>query len=257
MCLVFLAIGVGSKYKVVVASNRDEFLQRPSAMANLWSDPHCDVLAGRDLEPSRPANGTWFGMTKHGRFGVITNYREPLPSPPPQQRGRGLIIRDWLTAPPTVSLGQYAAQVHQERAEYGGFNVLLADLAPDTPDMLYVRNREHKDDLLPVSAGVVHGLSNQTLDDPWPKVQAGKTRLQRLLDQDLLEDDMVKGMLDILSDNTRYPDHELPKTGVAISWERALSSAFVTNPELDYGTRTQVGVKVDTALPWMLPGTLR
>jgi uncharacterized protein with NRDE domain len=72
MCLILVAWQVHPDYPLVVAANRDEFYQRPSAAAARWSeDPR--VLAGRDLE----AGGTWLGVRDDGRFAAVTNVREP------------------------------------------------------------------------------------------------------------------------------------------------------------------------------------
>jgi len=44
---------------------------RPTQPAHFWPDEPC-LLAGRDAL----RKGTWLGVTKHGRFALITNYRE-------------------------------------------------------------------------------------------------------------------------------------------------------------------------------------
>ena len=106
------------KYKLILASNRDEFLARPTRRPCFWdeiddvktkknneekedgmviaqmqepdivtssissstssalsssSSPFSHVLAGKDLA----AGGTWMGVTRTGRFGVLTNVRTP------------------------------------------------------------------------------------------------------------------------------------------------------------------------------------
>jgi hypothetical protein len=43
-----------------------------------------------------------------------------------------------------------------------------------------------------------------------------------------------------LANRTIYPDNQLPGTGVALGWERALSAAFVDAPAWGYGTRTSL-----------------
>ena len=52
-------------------SNRDEYHRRPSALAHRWTtDPN--ITAGQDLEQL----GTWMGVTRSGRWAVVTNFRE-------------------------------------------------------------------------------------------------------------------------------------------------------------------------------------
>src|SRR5262245_54377356 len=88
MCLLVLAWQVHHRYRLVVAANRDEFHERPAAPLAKWPAPD-DILAGRDLR----AQGTWFGLDRHRRFGVITSFRE-LCSPQPDALTRGALIPD-------------------------------------------------------------------------------------------------------------------------------------------------------------------
>lgn len=71
------------RYALVLASNRDEYLTRPTKRAHVWAQEEEGeeeegttkevVLAGRDLM----GGGTWLGVTKSGRVSVLTNYRTP------------------------------------------------------------------------------------------------------------------------------------------------------------------------------------
>ncbi|CAN0091106.1 unnamed protein product, partial [Laminaria digitata] len=61
--------GLRGRYKLIVASNRDEFRDRASAPIHFWTDAGSDILAGRDLK----AGGTWLGLTRSGKLAVITN----------------------------------------------------------------------------------------------------------------------------------------------------------------------------------------
>lgn len=51
MCLVALALGADARFPLVIASNRDEYFERPTAPLGWWSARPGDapVLAGRDL----------------------------------------------------------------------------------------------------------------------------------------------------------------------------------------------------------------
>lgn len=48
MCLILLAYNAHPRYRLVVAANRDEFYNRPTAPAAFWDDAP-DVFAARDL----------------------------------------------------------------------------------------------------------------------------------------------------------------------------------------------------------------
>ena len=88
MCLIVFAYRVHPDYSLVVAANRDEYYRRPTAPAGFWEDCPA-MLAGRDLE----YGGTWLGVTVHGRFAALTNYRDPA-AHRPEARSRGALVRD-------------------------------------------------------------------------------------------------------------------------------------------------------------------
>ena len=72
MCLLVFAFKVHPTYKLILAANRDEFYERPTAPAKFWDD-NPNLLAGKDLK----AGGTWLGITRYGKIAAITNYRDP------------------------------------------------------------------------------------------------------------------------------------------------------------------------------------
>jgi uncharacterized protein with NRDE domain len=63
MCLVLIALDSHPDYRLIVAANRDEFYERPTAPAESWADAPW-VLAGCDLQ----AGGTWLGVDRQGRL---------------------------------------------------------------------------------------------------------------------------------------------------------------------------------------------
>ena len=75
MCLVALAIDHSRRFPLVIAANRDEFFQRPSARLAWWTPESGGpaILSGRDLE----SGGTWMGLTAEGRLALVTNVRNP------------------------------------------------------------------------------------------------------------------------------------------------------------------------------------
>ena len=97
MCLINFHVQDHPIYRLIVAANRDEFYERPTAPAHFWEDkPH--LLAGRDLSQ----RGTWLGISKTGRFAALTNYRDASK----QQsnfRSRGEIVTDFLDSDVTAA----------------------------------------------------------------------------------------------------------------------------------------------------------
>lgn len=218
MCVLFVAWRVRNDVPLVVASNRDEFHGRPTAPATFWADcPH--VLAGRDLK----AGGTWSGVTTNGRWAAVTNVRARRWMGFEAPRSRGTLVADFLRgdAPPA----DYAARAVAEREDYGGFNLLVGDA--DT--LAYAAT--HLDAPRTLAPGL-YGLSNATLDAPWPKVARGGRAFQQWIGQDELDED---ALFALMRDEERAPDDLLPDTGVGVEHERMLSPLFIAGT--DYGTR--------------------
>ncbi|HWQ39419.1 MAG TPA: NRDE family protein [Burkholderiales bacterium] len=225
MCLILFAHRAHPRYRLVLAANRDEFLDRPTAVASFWKDAP-SVLGGRDLSKG----GTWLGVTLDGRWAAITNYREGV-RPDPGQRSRGLLAADYLTA--AVDARSYATRLEAQLWRYAGFSLLLGD----GTGVCCVSNRPPS--WQAVAPGV-HGLSNHLLDSDWPKVRKGRVRMSALLE--LEEDALVAALFDLLSDRRQAADVELPCTGVDLAWERTLSASFIVAD--GYGTRASTVVLI-------------
>lgn len=227
MCLITVAYRYHPRYKMVIAANRDEFYDRPTSSARFWQD--CpDALCGRDLV----AGGTWLGVTRSGRFGALTNYRDPsLLSD--SRRSRGHVVSDFLCGnlPPSA----YTASLTKAGAKFNGFNLL----AGDTESLWYYSNITGV--VQQLTPGI-YGLSNHLLDTPWPKVERCKEKVARCLRADLID---TEELLLVLSDSVPAFDSELPCTGVGLEWERILSSIFIAS-EI-YGTRSSTVITVDLA----------
>jgi hypothetical protein len=98
MCLLVVAWNVHPRFRLILAGNRDEFHARPAASLAWWQDQP-EVLAGRDLE----AGGTWLGVSRGGKLGVVTNFRDGARKPPAGAPSRGELTPQFLTNPATVS----------------------------------------------------------------------------------------------------------------------------------------------------------
>lgn len=225
MCILLAAYQDHPRYRLVIAANRDEFYERPTAPLAFWPD-HPQILAGRDLEHG----GTWLGVDRRGRFGAVTNVRGGSTSSP--RRSRGLLISEFL-------LGDDAPDRHVERLQadarhYDGFNLLLAT----DKQLLWWSNQTPGPRALTPGT---YGLSNDSLDTPWPKVVSLKTQFTQFkhLEGDLL----IDALLGVLQD-TRLPlDTDLPNTGVGLAAERLLGSIFISAAH--YGTRCSSVVLLD------------
>ncbi len=230
MCLIVFAWQVVPGMPLLAAGNRDEFYERPSRPAGWWHD-YPEIYAGRDLR----GGGTWMGVTRDGRFAAVTNIRAPSEKRA-DAPSRGHLVADYLA-------GGEAPQVYLERIadrarEYNGFNLLVGNR-----EQLFWYSNAAVDDARngKALAPGVYGLSNATLDTPWPKVVRTKAQFGSLLCQGAPED----AFFDMLTDTTRASDCRLPHTGVSLEWERLLSAVCIESPE--YGTRASTLVRLPAA----------
>ena len=223
MCLILFAYRQHPQYPLILIANRDEYYARPTQSAHWWQDAR--VLAGRDLE----AGGTWLGISRGGRLAAVTNVREPGGTRA-GKKSRGELTRTYLAG--TGSAAAYLEQLAPRDQDYAGFNLLLGD----DESLWFYSNRDHG--VRRIEAGV-HGISNGSFDEPWPKLKSGKQELAALLQESIT----VGALMEILTDHRTAADHELPATGVTLDVERMLSSRFIRSPS--YGTRACTVLTID------------
>lgn len=222
MCLILFAWKSHPIHDLVLVANRDEFYNRPTQPAQPWED-YPELIAGKDLT----ANGTWLGITKSGRFAALTNYRDPA-NIDANAPSRGQLTRDFLES--DIHPEEYLNNIKADKSQYNGFNLLVGD--HDT--LWYYNNVNHE--ILVLDDGIF-GLSNALLNDSWPKVKKGKTELQTLIEQQNLTSEELLG---IIQNKDLANDRALPKTGVPLEWERALSAMFISTET--YGTRCSTAI---------------
>ncbi|WP_437879531.1 NRDE family protein [Pseudomonas sp. LRF_L74] len=214
MCLIVFAWRPGQALPLVLAANRDEFHARPSLALAEWTETP-GLFAGRDLQ----AGGTWLGVSADGRFAALTNIRDPGLAQ--GERSRGELPVGFLAG--DLSAERYLHEVAARRRDYSGYNLLLGS----REQLWFLNSAEGRPRAL--SEGL-YGLSNASLDSPWPKLLRTRAGLA-----ERLGDPRPEALLDLLADERRAPDAELPDTGIGLEWERLLSSPFIRSER--YGTR--------------------
>lgn len=235
MCLVALALGRHPRFPFVLASNRDEWFHRDADPMGWWppAPGAAPVLAGRD----RVAGGTWLAISPAGRLALVTNVREPGRETPGAP-SRGALPLQWLAAP-ADDLAPLAEPPRQ------GFNLLTADLRTGRAAWLSNRPQPRQQAL----GDGVHGVSNAALDTPWPKVAALKARVDRARHDAADGDTLAEALFSALRDDHVAPDDALPRTGVPLDRERALSAAFI---RIDAGDAGLYGTVAST-VAWVEP----
>lgn len=228
MCIAYLALRTHPDWPLFIAANRDEFHSRPTLAAAFWPD-HPDIIAGIDCL----AHGTWLGLTRQGRFALLTNYRDPaalMPNAP----SRGDLTSHYLTG--RTSPADYARQIAATSSAYNGFNLIVGDL----DNAFYTGNRMAPSPQAQALDSGRYILSNHLLNTPWPKAE----RLRRALDLFPLAqlEHSLTPVFELLKDSTQAADNSLPNTGIPLERERLLSSPFIVSPT--YGTRCSTVIAV-------------
>lgn len=248
MCIVAVAWQLFDELPLVLLSNRDEFLQRPTEPLHQWEDK--PIFAGRDAQ----SGGTWLGIhqephadfyKQNGRWAAVLNFRDGVQASN-DERSRGELVADFLTS--CLNPMDFARKISLQ--EYAGFNLIIGD----SRQAVIVNNRGHAP--TPLYAGL-HVFSNGQPEEGWFKTERLRGRLRQealtLIAEDSTPEYWEEAAFKVLSDNTQAPEEELPNTGIDIKIEQALSSIYIESANLtgiaskevvnnavpSYGTRTQ------------------
>ena len=242
MCIAFFAYNLENGLPLVLASNRDEFWDRPTAPLHHWDgddSPSGSILAGKDLQ----GGGTWLAIhNKNHRLAFVTNYREPIETSSVDQAqppSRGKLVTDFLTM---ADQDEFIANLKKDGHLYSGFNLVFGS---QTKGFYFFSNRSLEKKAIPLEPNRLYGVSNGYLEEPWPKLMRGKHIFRRILDENKTTLHTVNGNLSklkerlwkLLTDEWKPPESDLPSTGVPLEYEIVLSPIFVQAPQFNYGTR--------------------
>ncbi|MEM1141930.1 MAG: NRDE family protein [Pseudomonadota bacterium] len=229
MCLIIFSWMQHPGASLLLTANRDEFHARPSAPLGFWED-RPNVLAGRDLQ----AGGTWLGVSRSGRFAAVTNVRDPAAARGSAPRSRGELTTDFLAG--TRAPLDYLEDVATQADQFQGFNLLLGD----SRTLAYLNRDEDGVSTPRALMPGVYGISNASIDTPWPKLLAGKRELSALVSSQGAppeHDELRRCIRDrSLADNDALED-----VGLSGEMARQLSAQFIVTP--DYGTRCSTTIR--------------
>lgn len=231
MC-IFLTTSAHPDYPFVLVSNRDEYFRRPTSPAAFdATNPH--VLCPHDL--ASPSHGTWIGVTKTGRLGLLVNYKEGEDDVGSDAKlSRGAIVQDFLNLEldPPLWQDDFYARYADVLPTMGGFSFLFGqlDFHKDTTricPLQIISNRGAMSEIFLPEPGrsasgglmttvateepVVHGnksyigLLNLLYLSPWPKVLVGENLLTNLVislvNETWDKDKLIKELFKLLSFN--------------------------------------------------------
>ncbi|XP_033215965.1 transport and Golgi organization protein 2 isoform X2 [Belonocnema kinseyi] len=245
MCILFIyrdPEANADSYRLIIASNRDEFFARPAKPAHYWGKyPYC--LGGTDMEPGREG-GTWLAISTKGRVGVTLNLRGETRNSDTPAEGRGFLITDYLVS--HESTETYLNKLHkinQDTQKYNPYTLVLIELK--TANVAWLSSRlESKG---PQSCnGNIFGFGNSPVDQPYKKVEVGKEKFKKIVENTSVtqQSHLVENLLDFLKWRERHLPDEILKTQSPQVYPD-LSSIFVHSEKAEYGTRTHSILLVD------------
>jgi uncharacterized protein with NRDE domain len=149
---------------LVVAANRDEFLERPTEGPALrdTSTAAPDLPSTRIVAPlDRQAGGTWLGVNQRGLFAAVTNRR--CESPDPARRSRGWLVMSALSEPSARRAAERIAAL--EATDHNPFNFFVADA--ESAHLVSCAEKTERFDLAPGA----HVIGNAHPDERSPKLE--------------------------------------------------------------------------------------
>lgn len=242
MCILFFTTngnpGIDG-YKLILASNRDEFYARPALPAAPWQENPL-VYGGRDMEPGREG-GTWMAISAKGKvfkFGALLNITGEIKRD--NALGRGSLVSDYVSG--TQTNEEYTNQIVNSEEHYNGYNLVTIEIRDKIAKTIHCSNVHEERREWPSSKVLAFGNSPPQIS--LEKVKGGKKKFEDIVHRDQSKEDLVDSLMDLLKDRERHwPDAELYKR--APNWGEFLSSVCVHMPEAGYGSRTRTVVIVD------------
>lgn len=266
-------------YPIILASNRDEYFQRPTKLASFIDD---EIMSPEDL--GRKEHGSWIGISKKGKIAVLVNYREPASNNHISKISRGSIPMNFLKSdlPPLQWAKKYEKEMDGFK-DIGGFSLLFGTIKVKRDgeiEPLYIMSNRYDETISifncrsndtsidprkDVQFYDTIGLSNSPYLEPWPKVREGKRLLDNMVGHEIDKDKIISQLFNILSvsnpGNIEEWNHyrssegfyQMPKSIFIPPIEReSKNNIKVTGNEnipaltgTIYGTRTQTVILVD------------
>ncbi|XP_064536997.1 transport and Golgi organization protein 2 isoform X2 [Drosophila montana] len=249
MCVIFFYANSqpnANGYKLILASNRDEFFARDTQTAAKWTNVE-HVYGGIDLEPGREG-GTWLAIgSAHGIFkvGALLNLTgEPKPR---NAVGRGMIVADYVRQSDVEhNIINYNQRLLGDCTKYSAFNFVSIEIgAVSQPAQIKLLSNVPPT-LMPFEQGQCYGFGNSLPDSPFEKVRHGQEQFEQIVNEHGHSDvaTLSAELLQLLKNKHKFwPDAELKRR--APSWGEGLSALNVHIPEHGYGSRTHSLILVD------------
>ncbi|KAK5638377.1 hypothetical protein RI129_012672 [Pyrocoelia pectoralis] len=239
MCILFIYTDPSppeNGYRLIVATNRDEYYERPTATAY-----HCieeNIIGGRDLQPGKEG-GMWLGvsLTKTENYKLRLGTLLNVTGENRKGKGRGFIIYNYLKGNLTAD-----AYIQSLPDEHSAYNFVTAELSENGTTIYHASNSPSG--CTKFAGRQVLGFGNSTLSRPLQKVVNGRQRFEEIVtSEEIDKDELIVKLLELLNCVQRHlPDDELQRRSPVYE---LLSSIFVKVDSAGYGTRAQTLIFVN------------
>ncbi|XP_076230899.1 transport and golgi organization 2 [Calliopsis andreniformis] len=236
MCILFIYRNPDAdseSYRLILASNRDEYFKRPTLPANYWKN-YPDCLGGLDMEPGKEG-GTWLALSLAGKVGVILNLTNEKGLSDSPRKGRGFLIHNFITS--TDSAIPYLEKLHNENLNNQPYNPYMLTLLNLYNAGVYYLSSAVNSTGPCSSQDTVLGFSNSGLGVPFKKVEVGKEIFRNIVNNAKVpnQSDLIEELIQFLKLKDKHlPDPELQER--CPKHYELLSSICISGT--DYCTRT-------------------
>ncbi|XP_039959070.1 transport and Golgi organization protein 2 isoform X1 [Bactrocera tryoni] len=225
MCVIFFYVNsnpTSGGYKLILASNRDEYFARDTQDAAKWANAE-HVYGGIDLEPGREG-GTWLAIGGHGgvfKIGALLNLTsEPKPrnaaathhnimhlnydnnkadttgnnTPPTDNKplpllnnenfllGRGMIVSNFVSSTDDCNIKTYNAELLADCTKYSAFNFVSIEIGNANRPAGITLLSNSPPTLEHYADGKCYGFGNSLDAVPFQKVIHGRQRFQNIVE---------------------------------------------------------------------------
>ncbi|XP_059489991.1 transport and Golgi organization protein 2 [Neocloeon triangulifer] len=252
MCILFFhakKIASPGKFRLILVSNRDESLKRPTKHAHFWAE--CpDIFGGRDLQVSAEG-GTWLAVnSKSGRLATLLNLSTKTLNP--NAISRGNIVTDFVKDP-SISGREYEAKVAEKADQHNPFHLVTFEILPNDVLINYLAHLPSGGSMGPIDLlqtdEVTESISNSPLPTPMNKCKEGLKLFKEVigkLDSTECKRELIEQLISFAKTDTKFwPDPILSMRGELEPLLKSYSSIFVNVPEKVYGTRTHTVILID------------
>ncbi|CAH1982496.1 unnamed protein product [Acanthoscelides obtectus] len=204
MCILFVHVDPDPKegqYRLVVATNRDEYYRRPAKSA--YKDEETNIIGGVDMQEGREG-GMWLGFRTKGIeegkekkhcVAILLNLAgEALEN----SHGRGFIVKDYLLS--SMKPPDYIKEIEKDH-NYSGYTFVAVELSQNEAVTYHHGNRPPVDSIY--TGEHTLGFGNSPPYCPYAKVCKGRYKMLEILESGKQGDELVQELLNLLKDRTK------------------------------------------------------